>query len=72
MSKGMDNVGECSHMRSTDAENDMICAPYLIIDVNMELLQVGGPLLMVVILQVPLFLYELQRLLICVDDHLLS
>jgi hypothetical protein len=38
----------------------------------MELLQVGGPILMVVILQFPLCLYELQRILINVDDHFLS
>jgi hypothetical protein len=34
----------------------------------MELWQVGGPLLMVVILQLPLCLYELKRLVISVDD----
>jgi hypothetical protein len=38
----------------------------------MELLQVGGPLMMDVILQLPLCLYELQRLVISVDDCLLS
>jgi hypothetical protein len=36
----------------------------------MELLQVGGPLLMAVVLQFPLCLYELQRLVISVYDHL--
>jgi hypothetical protein len=38
----------------------------------MELLQVGGPLMMALILQFPLCLYELSRLVISVDDHLLS
>jgi hypothetical protein len=38
----------------------------------MELLQVGGPLLMDVVLQFPLCLYELQRLMISVDDCILS
>jgi hypothetical protein len=38
----------------------------------MELLQVGGPLFMVVVLQFPLCLYELQRLVISVYDHLHS
>jgi hypothetical protein len=52
--------------------SDTICAPYLILDVDMELLQVGGPLLMAVVLQLPLCLYELQRLVISVDDRLLS
>ena len=50
----------------------MICAPYLILHVEMELLQVDGPLLMAVVLQFPMCLYELQSLVISVDDHLLS
>jgi hypothetical protein len=67
----MEHSGECSHRRSTEVVSDTICAPCLILDVDKELLQVGGPLLMVVILQLPLCLYELQRLVISVDDHLL-
>jgi hypothetical protein len=42
------------------------------LDVEMELLQVCGPLLMVVVLQLPLRMYELQRLVVSVDDCLLS
>jgi hypothetical protein len=38
----------------------------------MELLQVGGPLVMAVILQFPMCLHELQRLVISVDDRLFS
>jgi hypothetical protein len=72
MSTGMEHSGECSHGRSTEVVSDTICAPCLILDVDMELLQVGGPLLMVVVLQLPLCLYELQRLVINVDDCLLS
>ena len=68
----MEHSGECSHGRSTEAVNDTICAPYLILDVEMELLQVGVPLLMVVVLQFPLCPYELQRIMIIVDDHILS
>jgi hypothetical protein len=49
----------------------MIGAPCLIFDVDMELLQVCGPLLMEVILQFSLCLHELQRLVISVDDCLL-
>jgi hypothetical protein len=49
----------------------MICAPYLILDVEMELLHVCEPLMMEVILQLPLCLYELQRLVISADDCLL-
>ena len=36
----------------------------------MELLQVGGPMLIEVVLQFPLCLYELKRLVINVYDHL--
>jgi hypothetical protein len=49
----------------------VVGAPCLILDVEMELLQVCGPLLMVVILQFSLCLHELQRLMISVDDCLL-
>jgi hypothetical protein len=42
-----------------------------ILDVEVELLQVCGPLLMVVILQFSLCLHELQWLMISVDDCLL-
>jgi hypothetical protein len=60
MSRGMEHSGKCNHKRSTEAVNDMICAPCLILDVEMELLQVGGPLMMAVILQLPLCLYLLD------------
>jgi hypothetical protein len=69
---GMEHGGECSHGRSTKEVNDTICAPCLILDVEMELLQVCGPFFMAVILQLPLFLYELQMLVISVDDCLIS
>jgi hypothetical protein len=42
-----------------------------ILDVEVELLQVCGPLLMAVILQFSLCLHELQWLMISVDDCLL-
>jgi hypothetical protein len=54
---GMEHGGECTHGRSNVVVNDMIFSPYIIVDVDMELLQVGGPLLMVVVLQLPLCLY---------------
>ena len=50
----------------------MIGDTCLILDVQMEILQVGGPLLMVVVLQFPMCLYELQRPVINVYDHLFS
>jgi hypothetical protein len=49
----------------------MIGGPCLIFDLEMELLQVCGPILMVVILQFALCLNELQRLVISVDKCLL-
>jgi hypothetical protein len=49
----------------------MIGASCFILDVEVELLQVCGPLLMVVILQFSLCLHELQWLMISVDDCLL-
>jgi hypothetical protein len=49
----------------------VIGASYFILDVEVELLQVCGPLLMAVILQFSLCLHELQWLMISVDDYLL-
>jgi hypothetical protein len=46
-------------------------SPYIILDVDMELLQVCRPLLMAVILQFSLCLHELQGLMISVDECLL-
>jgi hypothetical protein len=51
--------------------DDAIGTSYLILDVEVELLQVCRPLLMVVIMQFALCLYELHRLMISVDDYLL-
>ena len=49
----------------------MIGDSCFILDVEVELLQVCGPLLMEVILQFFLCLHELQWLMISVDDYLL-
>jgi hypothetical protein len=49
----------------------MIGASYFILDVEVELLQLCGPLLMAVIIQFALCLHELQWLMINVDDCLL-
>jgi hypothetical protein len=38
----MEHIGECSHKRSTEEVSDMIGDACLILDVEMELLQVGG------------------------------
>jgi hypothetical protein len=66
----MENSGKCSHMRPTEAYIETIGDTYLILDVEMELMQVGAPILMVVILEFSLCLYELQRCVISVYDHL--
>jgi hypothetical protein len=50
MSMGMEHSGEYNHKRTTEAINDIIGDTCLILDVHMEPLQVGGPLLMAVIL----------------------
>jgi hypothetical protein len=50
--------------------NDTIGDPCLIFDVDMELLQVCGPLLMVIVLQFSLCLHELERIVISVDGCL--
>ena len=59
MSIGMEHSGKFSHKRLTEVVNDMIGDTCLILDVDMELLQVGGPLLMAFVLQLSLCLYEL-------------
>jgi hypothetical protein len=51
--------------------NDSIGTSHFILDVEVELLQICGPLLMAVILQFSLCLHELQWLMISVDDCLL-
>jgi hypothetical protein len=66
----MEKSGECNHMRPTEEVSDTIRDTCLILYVDLELLQVDGPLLMAFILQFPLCLYELQRLVICVYDRL--
>jgi hypothetical protein len=71
MSIGMEHSGECSHKRPIAAVSDMIGDTCLILDVEMELLQVGGPLMMVVIFQFSLCLQEHRWLMIGVDDSLL-
>jgi hypothetical protein len=53
------------------AISDAIGASSFILDAEVELLQVCGPLLMVVILKFSLCLHELQWLMIHVDDCLL-
>jgi hypothetical protein len=53
---GMEHNDECIHTRSIEAVNDMIYTPYLILEVDMKLLQICGPLMMTVVLELPLCL----------------
>ena len=50
---------------------NVVGSSYLILDLEMELLQVCGPLLMEIILQFSPCLYELQQHMIDVNDCLL-
>jgi hypothetical protein len=71
MAAGVYHRGECHDWRSAKAINDAIGASCFILDIEVELLQVCGPLLMAIILQFSLCLHELQWLMISVDDCLL-
>ena len=51
---------------------NIIGASFLVLNVQMKQLQVCGPPLMAIILQLPLCLYELQGLVVCVDDRFFS
>ena len=64
----VEHGGEHHDRWSAEAVYNIIGATLLVLDVQMKLLQICGPLLMVIILQLPLCLYELQGLVVCVDD----
>ena len=53
------HCGECRDWRSAEAINDVIGASRFILDVEVKLLQVCGPLFMTVIIQFTLCLCEL-------------
>jgi hypothetical protein len=59
-------------MWSTEAISNIICASFLVLNVQMKLLHLCGPLLMAIVLQLPLCLYELQGSVVCVDHCFLS
>jgi hypothetical protein len=65
------HCGECHKWWYVEAIKDMVGASCFILDVEVELLQICGPLLMMVILQFTLCLHEMQWLMIIVDDCLL-
>jgi hypothetical protein len=69
--KSVYNRGECHEWRPAEAISDAVGVSYFIVDVEVDFLQVCGPLLMAVILQFFLCLHELQWIMISVDDYLL-
>ena len=71
MPKRLDNGGKFHKQRPTKEICDMIGANLLIFNVQMELLQICRPFFMVFLLQLPLGLHKLKRLVIHVDDCLL-
>jgi len=54
-----------------EAIKNVVCSSCVIFDVEMEMLQLCGPLLMTVFLQFSLCLHELQWFMISVDDFLI-
>jgi hypothetical protein len=56
---------------SAEAICNIIGVALLVLDVQMNLLQICGPLLIAIVLQLPLCLYELQGSMVCVDDCVL-
>ena len=64
----VENGGYGHDRWSAEVVCNIIGATLLVLDVQMKLLQICGPLLMAIILQLPLCLYELQGPVVCVDD----
>ena len=67
----VENCGYGHDRWSTEVVGNIIGATLLVPDVQMKLLQICEPLLMAIVLQIPLCLYELQGSVVCVDDCLL-
>ena len=65
------NNSQCYNWELTEAICNMIGVSLFVFIVQVEFLSICRPLMMVIILQLPLCLYKLKRLVICVDDHLL-
>ena len=66
----VEHSGQRHDWWSTEEVYNIFGASPLILNVQMELLQVCGPFLMAIVLQLPLFFYELQGLVVYVYDHL--
>jgi hypothetical protein len=64
----VEHGGYCHDRWSAEAIYNIIGVALLVLDVQMKLLHICGPLLMATVLQLPLRLYELQGSVVCVDD----
>ena len=69
--KRVENGGYGHDWWSAEAVCNIIGATLLVLDVQIKLLQICGPLLMAIILQLPLCLYELYGSVVYVDDFFL-
>jgi hypothetical protein len=67
----VEHGGYCYNWWSTEAVCNIIGVSLLVLDVQMKLLQRCGPLMMVIVLHLPLCLYELQGSVVYVDDRFL-
>ena len=59
MPTGVEHSDQCHDWWSAEAINKIIGVALLILNFQMELLQIGGPFFMVIVLQLPLYMYEL-------------
>ena len=71
MATGVENNSQCCNWELVEVVCNMIGYSLFIFNVQVELLQICRRLLMAIILQLPLSLYKLKRLVIDVDDRLL-
>lgn len=72
MSIEIEDCGQCHDQRSTGIVYNLIGVSLLVLDVQVELLKVCGPLLMEVVPQLASSLHKLQMLMVGVDDCFLS
>ena len=68
---GVEHSYQCHDSWPIEAVYTIIVVILLVPNVQMELLRVCRPFFMVIVLQLPLFLYELQWSLVCADDRFL-
>ena len=67
----VENGGYGHDRWSAEEVCNIIGATLLLLDVQMKLLEICGPLLMAIVLQLPLCLYELKGSVVCLDDRFL-